>query len=62
MVKLTVFLLQSSLRRIFQIFHNEICGQLFEMNRVYRPGEVYMLSYVNLLLKRFVSLENRMFS
>ena len=27
-----------------------------------RPGKVYMLSYVNLLLKRFVSLENRMFS
>ena len=32
------------------------------MNLVYRPGKVYMLSRVNLLLNRFVSLENRMFS
>ena len=30
------------------------------MNHVYRP-EVYMLSCVNLLLKRCVSLENGMF-
>ena len=38
--------------------HNEICSQSFEMNHVYtrRLGKVDMLSYVNLLLKRFVSL------